>query len=121
MYNQNQLLKVCFQPIFYFFLLFVSGIFLENLLDFSIRLLIIGLLINLLVTTICYFFKSYEQLLNVSLIIGFLLAGSVLGNIESEKTSRSMQMVDKEIYLDFNTNQQVEIYGETIAYPKLTP
>ena len=122
MHNQNQLLKVCFQPIFYFFLLFVSGVFLENLLDFPVRLLIIGLLINLLVTTFCYLlFKSYEQLLSISLMIGFLLVGSVLGKVENERVSHSMQMVDDKVYLDFNRNQQVEIYGETIAYPKLTP
>lgn len=121
MHKQNQLFQVTFQPIFYFFLLFLSGIFLENKLDFSLRLLIISLLINLLVTISCYWIKPNHKLISLSLLTGFLLVGGLLGKIEQEKNSYSIKIVDKEVYSNFHNNQQIEIYGEVLSYPKLTP
>lgn len=120
MYKKNQSLEISFQPIFYFFLLFTSGILIENFLNFSIKLLISGLIVNFLLIVFSRI-KNYQKYLSLLLLIGFFLVGCLLNKIENDKTYSLAQKIDREVYSNFNRNQQIEIYGEVLNYPKLTP
>jgi competence protein ComEC len=121
MYKTDLSLEVCFQPIFYFFLLFASGICLEKFLDIPKPFLFITLAASLLTTFMLYLFKSYGKKLTLCIFISFLLIGSLLSKIEKDKTSNSIKIIDKELYSSFNESPKVEIYGKILAYPKITP
>ena len=119
MHKQIHLFQVEFQPIFYFFLFFILGILLVNILLISKTLTIGLLVISLIISFIFYYLGKYKKLTSLLIMFGFLVSGFLLSTIEKEQNNHTEQIIDKQIYSNWIQDQSVEIYGEITEYPKL--
>lgn len=119
MHKQIHLFQVEFQPVFYFFLFFILGILLANLLVISKTLTISFLIINLVILCIFYYLKKYQKLTGLLIMFGFLITAFLLTTIEKEQNNYTKQIIDKQIYSNWTQDQTVEIYGEITEYPKI--
>ncbi|MBK7992956.1 MAG: ComEC/Rec2 family competence protein [Blastocatellia bacterium] len=119
MHKQIHLFQVEFQPIFYFFLFFILGILLANILIIYKTLIISFLIINLIILSIFYYLRKYQKLTSLLIMFGFLVSGFLLATIEKEQNNYTEQIIDKQIYSNWTQDQSVEIYGEITEYPKI--
>lgn len=121
MHKPTQLFQVEFQPVFYFLLFFILGILIEKYCHLPKILILTSMLFSLLVITVNYYLNKYLKITNLLILLGFLLAGVCLADVEYQKAQESLQLVDKYVYSPSIKDTNIELYGEITSYPTFTP